>query len=105
MTLFALLGATALYLTFAWLASAIVASYLSNRKGYGDRPGLACGLLLNAVGVLIWLVWPARPDSLWKKLGPIGRGGKGAKKAKAAEDASPATDAKPATETQPADDV
>ena len=36
---FALLGATALYLTFAWLASAIVASYLSERKGYGQRLG------------------------------------------------------------------
>jgi hypothetical protein len=96
MTLFALLGATALYLTFAWLASAIVASYLSNRKGYGDRPGLACGLLLNAVGVVIWLVWPARENSLWKKLGPIGRGGKGAKEAQAAHDADDANDAKPA---------
>ncbi|HYM59148.1 MAG TPA: hypothetical protein VES79_14395 [Solirubrobacteraceae bacterium] len=74
MTLYALLGATALYLTYAWLLSAIVASYLSGRKGYGERVGLASGLLLNAIGVLIWLVWPARPDSLWKKLGPIGRG-------------------------------
>lgn len=74
MTLFALLGVTALYLTFAWLLSAIVASYLSGRKGYGERVGLASGLLLNAIGVLIWLVWPARPDSLWKKLGPVGRG-------------------------------
>jgi hypothetical protein len=96
MTLFALLGATALYLTFAWLLSAIVASYLSDRKGYGERPGLACGLLLNAVGVLIWLVWPARENSLWKKLGPIGRGGKGAKEAQAAHDAHDAHDAKPA---------
>ena len=31
MTLFALLGAKALYLTYAWLLSAIVASYLSGR--------------------------------------------------------------------------
>jgi len=74
MIVFALLGAAALYLTFAWLLSAIVASYLSGRKGYGERVGLACGLLLNVIGVLIWLAWPARPDSLWKKLGPVGRG-------------------------------
>ena len=47
MTVFALLGATALWLTYAWLASAIVASYLSGRKGYGERVGLASGLLLN----------------------------------------------------------
>jgi hypothetical protein len=71
MTLIALLGVKALYLTYAWLLSAIVASYLSDRKGYGERPGLASGLLLNAVGVLIWLVWPARPDSKWKLQGPL----------------------------------
>ena len=43
----AAIGAKALYLTFAWLGSAIVASWLSNRKGYGERPGLAAGLLLS----------------------------------------------------------
>jgi len=37
MTVLALIGAKALWLLYAWLASAIVASYLSNRKGYGDR--------------------------------------------------------------------
>jgi len=74
MIIFGLLGATALYLTFAWLLSAIAASYLSDRKGYGERAGLACGLLLNALGVLIWLVWPAREESLWKRIGPFGRG-------------------------------
>jgi hypothetical protein len=73
MTVFALLGATALWLLFAWLASAIIASYLSERKGYGQRPGLACGLLLNAIGIVIWLVIPAKQDSLWKKVGPWGR--------------------------------
>ena len=41
MTVFALIGAMALWLTFAWLLSAIVCSYLSDRKGYGERPGLA----------------------------------------------------------------
>jgi hypothetical protein len=75
MTLFALLGATALWLTYAWLASAIIASYLSGRKGYGERAGLASGLLLNVVGVVIWLIVPPKADSLWKKVGPFGRGG------------------------------
>ena len=70
---FALLGAKALYLTYAWLASAIAASYLSHRKGYGERPGLASGLLLNAVGVVIWLIVPPRQESLWKRVGPFGR--------------------------------
>jgi hypothetical protein len=75
-TVFAAIGATALYLLFAWLASAIVASWLSARKGYGERPGLAAGLLLSVVGVVIWLVWPARADSRWKVHGPLGRGKK-----------------------------
>lgn len=87
MTVLALLGAKALYLTFAWLLSAIVASYLSDRKGYGERPGLACGLLLNVIGVVIWLVWPARPESLWKRLGPVGRGKAAATAAAADADA------------------
>jgi hypothetical protein len=75
MTVVALLGAKALYLTYAWLLSAIGASYLSGRKGYGEKVGLASGLLLNAVGLLIWLLWPAKPDSRWKLQGPFGRGG------------------------------
>jgi hypothetical protein len=73
MTLIALLGAKALYLLYLWLASAIVGAYLSHRKGFGERPGLACGLLLNVIGVLIWLVWPAREHSMWKRVGPVGR--------------------------------
>ena len=76
LTVFALIGAKALYLLIAWLASAIVASWLSERKGYGERPGLAAGLLLSVVGILIWLVWPARSDSKWKVHGPFGRGKK-----------------------------
>jgi hypothetical protein len=71
MTVLALIGAKALYLLWIWLASAIVCSALSTRKGYGQKPGLATGLLLSAVGLLIWLVWPARKDSLWKTEGVI----------------------------------
>jgi hypothetical protein len=70
---FALLGAKALYYTFLWLASAIAASWLSDRKGYGEKPGLATGLLLTVVGVVVWLVIPPRPGSKWKRLGPVGR--------------------------------
>ena len=69
----AAIGATALYLLIAWLASAIIASDLSGRKGYGERVGLAFGLILAPIGVLVWLVWPARPDSDWKVIGPWGR--------------------------------
>ena len=67
----ALLGITALWLTYLWLASAILASWLSRRKGYGERPGLAAGLLLSVIGVVIWLIVPARADSAWKREGAI----------------------------------
>ena len=73
MTVIALIGAKALWLLYLWLASGIVASWLSNRKGYGERPGLATGLLLSVVGVLIWVFWPAQADSPWKTEGIIGR--------------------------------
>ena len=76
MDLLAVIGAQALWLTYAWLASAIVASYLSARKGYGEKLGLAFGLLLSVVGVIIWLLWPAKKDSRWKLQGPFGSGGK-----------------------------
>ena len=80
----ALLGSKALWLTYGWLASAIIASYLSDRKGYGERPGLASGLLLTVVGVIVWLLWPAKPDSRWKLQGPIpGRGGETVAEARA----------------------
>ncbi|HEV7844863.1 MAG TPA: hypothetical protein VGO83_01285 [Thermoleophilaceae bacterium] len=71
----AAIGAKALYLLYLWLASAVAASYLSERKGYGPKAGLAAGLLLTVIGVLIWLVWPARQDSRWKLQGPFGSGG------------------------------
>jgi hypothetical protein len=76
MTVLAVIGSQALWLTYLWLLSAIVASYLSDRKGYSEKLGLAFGLLLSVVGVAIWLVWPARPDSRWKLQGPVGSGGK-----------------------------
>ncbi len=69
----AVIGAQALYLFFAWLASAVAASYLSGRKGYGERPGLASGLIFPVISVVVWLVMPARPDSDWKVVGPFGR--------------------------------
>ena len=74
MTLLALIGATALWLLYAWLLGAIIASYLSERKGYGEKAGLATGVLLSLIAIVIWLVWPAKPHSKWKKLGPFGRG-------------------------------
>ena len=67
----AAIGALALYLLLIWLASAIVASYLSGRKGYGEKPGLATGLLLSALGAVIWLFVPAKEHSDWKVVGPM----------------------------------
>ena len=77
------MGVKALYLTYAWLASGIAASWLSARKGYGEKPGLAAGLLLNVVGVIIWLAWPAKDDSRWKVQGAFGRGDKTVAEARA----------------------
>jgi hypothetical protein len=71
----AAIGAKALYLLYAWLASGIAATYLSERKGYSPKLGLAAGLLLSVIGVVIMLLVPARRDSRWKLQGPFGRGG------------------------------
>jgi len=30
-------------------------------------------VLLFVVGVLVGLVWPAKPESAWKRYGPFGR--------------------------------
>jgi hypothetical protein len=65
MTVLAIIGEAALYLLYGWLLSAIIASYLSGKKGYGERLGLASGLLLTVIGVLIWLLMPAKPTSDW----------------------------------------
>ena len=67
----ALLGAKGLVLLFIWLASAIVASYASSRKGYGERAGLASGMLLSVVGAVAWLVIPAKDGSDWRVVGPF----------------------------------
>ncbi len=65
------IGATGLYLLFVWLISAAAGSWLSERKGYGDRVGLAFGLLLSAIGLVIVLLLPGRPGSAWKREGPL----------------------------------
>ncbi|RKQ86543.1 hypothetical protein C8N24_4556 [Solirubrobacter pauli] len=69
-------GALVLFWMYLWLVSTIIASYLSERKGYGDRPGLATGLILSIIGTIIWLIIPAKAESKWKTLGPVGRGQK-----------------------------
>ncbi len=67
----AAIGVAALYALLIWLVITIVCQYLSHRKGYGERWGLATGLIFPP-GVLFWLFVPARPDSDWKALGPFG---------------------------------
>ena len=66
------IGSDALYLLYAWLLSAAISGYLSDRKGYGERVGLASGLVLFVLGPVIWLAWPARPESKWRSAGPFG---------------------------------
>ena len=63
----AAVGAKAFYLLMIWLASAIVASELSKRKGYGEKWGLGTGLLLSVIGVIVWVFVPAKSDSPWKQ--------------------------------------
>ena len=71
MIAFANIGATGLYLLFAWLLSAALGSIVSDYKGYGEKVGLTLGLLLTVVGLLIVLaVLPPRPGSRWKVEGP-----------------------------------
>ena len=66
MTVYAAIGSKAIYLLFVWLLSAAIASWVSDRKGYGERVGLTFGLILSAVGLLIVLLLPGRPGSKWK---------------------------------------
>ena len=63
----AAVGAKAFYLLMIWLASAIAASELSKRKGYGEKWGLGTGLLLSFVAVIIWAVVPPKADSPWRQ--------------------------------------
>jgi hypothetical protein len=58
-------GSAPFWLLYLWLGSAWAASSLSGRKGYGEKWGLGCGLLLSVVGVVIWLIVPPKPDSPW----------------------------------------
>ena len=71
MAIFALIGIKGLYLLFAWLLSAAIGAWMAERKGYGERLGLAFGLLLSVIGLLIVLILPGRPGSLWKLQGPL----------------------------------
>ena len=71
MMIYGLIGAKALYLLFVWLLSAAISSWLTQRKGYGERVGLAFGLILSAIGLVIVLLLPGRPGSRWKVDGPI----------------------------------
>jgi hypothetical protein len=73
--IFALIGIKALYLLFAWLLSASIGSWLTERKGYGEKLGLAFGLLLTVLGLLIVLLLPGRPGSAWKIDGPFPKRG------------------------------
>jgi hypothetical protein len=63
--LFAVIGAGALWLTFVWLASAIIASQFSLQKGYGEKTGLITGIIGTIVGAFVWALWPAREVSRW----------------------------------------
>ena len=72
MTVLALIGAKGLYLLFAWLLSAAIGGWLTERKGYGERLGLAAGLLLSVLGLVLVLLLPGRPGSRWKRHGVFG---------------------------------
>ena len=61
----AAIGAKALWLCYAWLMSAIICQWLSGQKGYSEKAGLGTGLLLSVIGIPIWLLWPAKPNSRW----------------------------------------
>ena len=67
----AVIGAAALWLTFVWLGSAIVASLFSDAKGYGEKVGLVTGTLFSVLGAFVWAVWPPREISRWKLHGGL----------------------------------
>jgi hypothetical protein len=67
----AVIGAAALWLTFVWLGSAIVASQFSEVKGYGEKVGLVTGTVLSVLGAFAWAVFPPREISRWKLHGGL----------------------------------
>jgi hypothetical protein len=67
------IGPIVLYLLFVWLLSAVGSSWLTERKGYGERLGLLFGLVLSAVGLVLALLLPGRPGSKWRREGPFPR--------------------------------
>jgi hypothetical protein len=72
----AAIGAKALYGLILWLGGSIACASIADRKGYGERFGLATGLVLlflSPIVALVWLVVPAKPESAWKQSGPFGR--------------------------------
>jgi hypothetical protein len=77
MAIFALIGIKSLYLLFAWLLSAAIGAWVAERKGYGEKLGLAFGLLLTVAGLLIVLLLPSRPGSMWRTEGPLPKRGRG----------------------------
>ncbi len=60
-------GAKAFYLLMIWLASAIGASELSKRKGYGEKVGLGTGLFFSIIAVIVWIFIPAKAESPWRQ--------------------------------------
>ena len=62
-----LLGVKALYLLIGWMLAAIIAQDISDMKAYGEKPGLATGLLLSGVAIVIWLAWPPKRGSSWDR--------------------------------------
>lgn len=64
------IGAYSLLLLYIWLLSAILAAGLSRSKGYGEKPGLGTGLLLSALGPIIWLFIPAKEHAEWRERKP-----------------------------------
>ena len=69
----AAIGGKVMFLLFAWLISGAAGSWMSDRKGYGERVGLTLGLLLSALGLLIVLLLPGRPGSKWRVEGRLPR--------------------------------
>lgn len=72
----AVIGTAALWLTFVWLGSAIVASLFSEAKGYGEKWGLVTGTVLSVLGAFAWAVIPPREISRWKLHEGLSGGGR-----------------------------